>query len=92
MFDSNIDLNISLEAESCFIYTTQGFTKSDYEYAATVQKTNGRVQRTFTFIYLLQNNDLYFIVISSSFICQKPPDDEMQKDKNNQPKAEPSTS
>ena len=52
MFDSNIDLNISLEAESCFIYTTQGFTKSDYEYAATVQKTNVRVQRTFTFIYL----------------------------------------
>ena len=52
MFDSNIDLNVSLEAESCFIYTTQGFTKSDYEYAATVQKTNVRVKRTFTFIYL----------------------------------------
>ena len=52
MFDSNIDLNMSLETEGCFIYTTQGFTKSDYEYAATVQKINVRVQRTFTFINL----------------------------------------
>ena len=43
---------MSLETEGCFIYTTQGFTKSDYEYAATVQKINVRVQRTFTFINL----------------------------------------
>ena len=72
MFDSNIDLNISLETESCFIYTTQGFTKSDYECAATVQKTNVKGPLhlfIYLFIYLLQNNDLYFIVISSSFIC-----------------------
>ena len=83
MFDSNIDLNISLETESCFIYTTQGFTKSDYECAATVQKTNVKGP-LHLFIYLfIYCKTMIFTLLSSLQVLsvRKPPDYETQKEK-----------